>query len=848
MARREDVGSFVEEMPSTAPKVQKANGATITHEGDETVVDLDPREDDEPFRAPEMDSDWHANLADQLSPTQRHGIAQTLIEYVDIDKQVREHHFRRIKDGLELLGLQDLPDSDTPFSGAATVTDPLIGEAVVQFQSRAIEELFPAGGPVKAQILGEIDDEKQRQADRLEDYMNYQLRDEDQGYFWDVDQMLFYLPLSGSAFKKVYIDPITEMTTARYVTAEDFIVPYYAKDLEAATRYAHEYTMQGNDIKRAQVDGQFLEDAMLIPSPQILPDTATSFADDTLEDVADDRTPVVHEDDDVYRLYEYHVDHKMPFEDPEVDENDTDIAPPYIITIEEESREVLSVRRNWRKGDRKYRKRIWFSHYKFLPGLGFYGFGYLHIIGSLAKAASGSLRALLDTAALSNLPGGFKSKKAKIAGEHRFTLGEFKDVDMPPENLKEAFLPLPVKEPSPALATLYETLVSRGKEFTGTTEVITGEADNRGPVGTTLALIEQAGKPQSAIHKRLHKAMGEELKLMAELNYELMDRHEYPYEVGGEKKVVLKEDFDGRVDVIPVSDPNIFSSVQRIAQSQGVLELVESAPDLYGEKGRREAHRRMLEALKVPEIDVLLPEKEDKNLDPVSENQYMATGTPVQVVKTQDDQAHIAVHQEFAEMLATGDPELWAQVEPVFMAHKMDHLVNQYRKDVEAMLGMELPPFDLYDESKTEDLPPEVEVMISQAVAARQRQMRQEQEAARGGPPLSPEEAEAKAVEDAKDAETIDKLERMQAEHREKQRMEREKFEDEERRKREAFEAEERRKDEANEADIEREKKLAAAKRKALVSAPASRSRAAERETNRKPKKKQSDGEGASAS
>ncbi len=843
---REDVGSFVEELPATAPKVQQANGATVTRDGEDIVVDLDPQEGEE-FSAPEMDPDWHANLADQLSVSERHHIADQLLEYIVVDKQVREHHFRRIKDGLELLGLNDLPDSDTPFDGAATVTDPLIGEAVVQFQSRAIEELFPADGPVKAAVLGEPSEEKQEQATRLEDYMNYQLTVEDQGYFWDVDQMLFYLPMSGSAFKKVYIDPITEMTTARYVTAEDFIVPYYAKDLQSATRYAHEYTMEGNNIKRAQVDGQFLKDAQLIPSPQIQSDQNTSFSDDNMEDVADDRVPAVHEDDDVYKLYEYHIDYEMPFNDPEVGENDAGIAPPYIVTIEEESREVLSVRRNWRKGDAKYRKRIWFSHYKFLPGLGFYGFGYLHIIGSLAKAVSGSLRALLDTAALANLPGGFKSKKAKVAGEYRFTLGEFRDVDMTPEDLQKAFLPLPVKEPSQALADMYQNLVQRGKEFAGVTEVITGGADNRGPVGTTLALIEQAGKPQSAIHKRLHKAMREELSLMAQLNYELMDREEYPYELGGEKKVVLKQDFDGRVDVIPVSDPNIFSSVQRIAQAQGVLELVESAPDLYGEKGRKEAHRRMLTALKVPDIDGLLPEQEPKNLDPVSENQYMATGLPAQVMPTQDDEAHMAVHQQFAEMMAIGNEELWKQVEPVFMSHKMEHLVSKYRKDIEAMLGMELPPFGLYNEEETEDLPPDVEVMISQAIAAKQRQQKQEEEAARGGPPLSPEEAEAKAIEDAKDAEIVQKLERMQAEAREKRRIAAEEHTQKMLQAKEAFDAEEDRKDKENVADIEREKKLAAAKRKALVSAPVSRSRTPETE-KRPPKQKKDDGKSANAS
>jgi hypothetical protein len=839
------VGSLVSEMPPVpVPRVRDVNGARVTEEGDDTVVDLNPADVESKFEAPPMGPEWHTNLADQLNPTQRKAIADRLLEYIDVDKQARKHHFERMRQGLELLGLEDLPEGDVPFDGAATVTDPLIGEAVVQFSSRAIEELMPATGPVKAVIVGEKTNELEEQAERIEDYLNYQLTEEDEGYFWDVDQMLFYLPMSGSAFKKIYPDPITGMTTARYVTAEDFIVPYYAKDLKSASRYAHEFKMQGNDIKRAQVDGYYLEDAQLIKPSALNEETHSSFSDSEEARLVDDREPSAHEDDEVYTFYEVHIDYELPIDDPEA-KGAGDVCCPYIITIEKESREVLAVRRNWKKGDRKFQKRIWFVHYKFFPGLGFYGFGYLHIIGALARATSGAMRAVLDTAAMANMPGGFKSKKLKVAGEHRFTLGEWKDVDCSPEDLQQGFLPHPVKEPSPALANTYANLVKRGKEFASVVEVLTGEADNKGPVGTTLALIEQGSKPQSAIHKRLHAAMRQELKLMVQLNYEFMERDAYPYAVAGDKRQVLKQDFDGRVDVMPVSDPNIFSNTQRIAIAQGVLELVKQFNHQFGYKGERAAVKRMLQALRTPDIDELLPDSQPKNFDPVTENQYMATGKPVSVMPTQDDDAHMTIHQMFAQELALSDPELFKLVEPAFMSHRMEHIASRYRKVVEAQLGLELPPIDMMDPQATESLPPEVEVMISQAVAAKMRMAKREQEAASGGPPPTPEQAEAAAVENAKDAETVQKLERDRAAHIEKQKQAREAFELKQEQERASFLAEQRRLDEANRADIERAgakaeadvanaKKVASAR--AMVRPPASRSTADSKRTP-KPKK-----------
>ena len=394
----------------------------------------------------------------------------------------------------------------------------------------------------------------------------------------------------------------------------------------------------------------------------------------------------------------------------------------------------------------------------------------------------------------------------------RFTLGEFRDVDMSPDDLQKAFLPLPVKEPSPGLARTYQNLLARGKEFAGTVEVLTGGADNRGPVGTTLALIEQASKPQSAIHKRLHKAMREELKAMAALNFELMEEDRYPYTIGGEEQEVLRSDFDGRVDIVPVSDPNIFSNVQRIAQSQGLLELVQTFREQFGEAGERIALKRMMTALKIPDIDELLPDQEPKNLDPVTENMFMLTGKPAQVQYTQDDESHIQVHRDFFEGFAADNPEMSEQVMPVFMAHQMDHEANKYRKEVEAQLGFELPPADINSpEEGTEDLPPELEVMISQAVAALQRQQKQ----AEGGEAKSPEQAEADAIEAQKDSETIQALERSRELHREKMRQNREDFIQTQEHELHAFASEELRKDEESEAQIERDDDKAEAARKA---------------------------------
>jgi hypothetical protein len=799
MAARPDLLSSMSEMPTFQPAtemtergnvIRRNSNGTISifakgaREDDEDQVTHDPKE-----VAPR---NWNDNLAKKLDPQERMHIADELIDYFETDERVREQHFQRMADAMELLGITDLPEVSSPFDGASTVTHPLIAEACTQFQARAIEEMFPPAGPVKPYIVGKVTTKKQEQGDRLADYMNYQLTESDSEYYWSTDQMLFYLPLSGSAFKKIYIHPITGMTTSRFVTAEDFVIPYNARSLQSAPRYAHRYEMSGNDVKRAQEKGTFFSGARLIDSPNLALERAKDqFGRGSIEDVSDSVMPFIHEDDVTYTMIEYHIDYRMPWDD------DEKIAPPYIITVEKESREVMAVRRNWRHKDETKQKRVWFVHYKYLPGLGFYGFGLLHIIGSLAKAVSGAIRALLDAGAVANLQGGFRSKELKISGEVRFIPGMWQPVDCSLDDLNKGFFNIPAKEPSAALATLTSNLIEEGRRFATITENMVGDADNRGPVGTTLALIEQGSKVFSGIHKRLHKAAREEFKLIAQLNFEFMEVDEYPYEVQGEERSVLRTDFDGRVDVVPVSDPNIWSQTQRIALCQAGMEMMKTDPDLYSKKARVKMHQAMYRALRFPEWQVILPDLKDQNTDAVTENMDFMTGRAGKVFVQQDHAAHIAVHMNFAQHMSAENPELYKHIDPAVQAHILEHRAYLYREEVEEQLGVKLPYVDLDEDEEREEMPDEIERMISAAVAARLKP-----------PPPPPEETEENQAlmgeEDRKDVEAIGKLKRGLAEHAQKQRITDDAHEKEERRKDEAARAEQKRKDDEARAEQRR--------------------------------------------
>jgi hypothetical protein len=764
------------------------DGAQVTRRGNSAVVDFNPGM----RKTSQFDSDDHAaNIMHDMDQRELDELANSVCEWVDVDLESRKDWEARMEQAMELLGLNNVPLDELPFDGASAITYPLIGEAVVQFQARAIEEIFPSEGPVKTKIVGETTREKEDQAERIKNHMNYQILDEDRSYFWNVDSMLFYLPLAGSAFKKTYYDPTNEMVVSRFITSPDFIVPYIATDLASAPRYTHRMFKNETEMKKLFESGFWEE----IDLPKVTP-----FASDTTDDrekehmdTADSRSAEIHTDDSVYTVYECHVDMEMEQDQEQYGKS----SPlPYIVTVERETRKVLSIRRNWKEEDQLCKKRLWFTHYKYLPGLGFYGFGLLHLIGSVAEATSGTIRALLDSAAFANMQGGYVSNDAKMKpGDEQIAPGVYKEVNMSAEELARAFYTPPFKDPSPALAKLFEVLLDAGKSFSNTTEVLTGEASNTGPVGTTVALIEQGSKPFSAIHRRLHMAAAEEFKLRAELNYEFLP-DEYPYKVEDAESVVLRNDYDGRVDVIPISDPNIFSSTQRIAQGQALIERASVAPDLYN---RMEVEERFLKAIRIPDPEGVLQKHEKVRLDPVTENMQILQGQSANAFIDQDHVAHLQVHLNFLNGL---NEEALEQMGPIMQAHMAEHYAFKYYVDMQRQLGGQLPqPGEFSPENP---LPPEVDQQIAQ-MAAQVPQIEIMPPSEEGEDDFEREQArmdDAHEREEArKDEQALADIERKDAEAMSKE-------------QREAFIAErkEAREERANQAKIERENRLAASK------------------------------------
>ena len=737
-------------------------GVQVTQRGQKAVVDFQPGMS----RSSKGDSDeFSANLAESMDGNEMSKFANKIIDYVAVDIESRKDWDKRMDQAMELLGLRNRPLDDLPFDGASAVTYPLIGEAVVQFQARAIEEAFPSDGPVKAKIIGKLDGEKEEQGQRVADHMNYQMTEQDKSYFWHTDRMLFYLPLGGSAFKKTYYDSTMDMVVSRFVQTQDFVVPYTATDLQTSTRYTHVLRKNETEIKKLMASGFYKEEELVkVPVGSL---TLGPSGDSTrFTDEADEKTISASPDDSIYTLYECHIDLEIEEDQTKFNKN---YPLPYIVTVDRESYKVLSVRRNWKEDDDLCKKRVWFTHYRYLPGLGFYGFGLLHMIGSVAEATSGSIRALLDSAAFANMQGGFISED--VIGQQRGDLhiapGVFKPVKGSAEDVAKGIYSPPWKEPSRALQQLFETLVDSGKSFASSTEAMTGEASNTGPVGTTIALIEQGSKVFSGIHRRLHKAAGEEFTLRAELNYEFLD-DSYPYEVEGGEGVVLRADYDGRVDVIPVSDPNIFSSAQRIAMGQALVQRAAEAPDLYD---RAAVERRFLKAIRIPDPEEVLAGGETKRQDPVTENTNVMIGKPFRVFIDQDHDAHIAVHMAF---MAGLNEEMIETVGPQMQAHLAEHYARKYFNQMNQQMGGQLPPPEFFDEDSEEELPPEIDAQIAQMAAQ------------------IPEVEIMPPDEDGPDEAQLA-------------------FEAEEARKQQAFETEEQRKNVQLNADIEREAAKAAA-------------------------------------
>ena len=641
------------------------------------------------------------NLAESVDERELATIATELVSSFEDDLDSRNDWFQTYIQGLDLLGINSESRSQ-PFVGASGVHHPILAEAVTQFQAQAYKELLPAGGPVDTEVLGMTDDAKQEKANRVKNFMNYQITYKMEEYDPEMDQLLFYLPLSGSAFKKVYYDPAVGRAVARFVKSEDLVVPYYAVDLLTSPRITHVIHMAENELRKLQLSGFYVDIEMNSPGSS----ADITEVDSKIEELQGLTRTI---SDEEFTLLEMHVDLDLEgHEDTDESGEETGLRLPYIVTICKDNNKVLAIRPNYSEKDPMRKKVEYFTHYKFLPGLGFYGFGLIHMMGGLTKSVTAILRQLIDAGTLSNLPAGFKSRGLNIQ-RHDDPLqpGEWRDVDAPGGRLQDAFLPLPYKEPSGTLVTLLGALVDSGKQFASTVEGPTGDGNSEAPVGTTVALLEKGQRVMSAIHKRLHYAQRCEFKILKRVFGEFLPP-EYPYQVQGGTENVFKTDFDTSVDVIPVSDPNIFSMTQRITLAQTQLQMAQAAPELHD---LREAYRKMYIALNIKDIDsVLPPEEEVQPKDPVLENMDVLNNIPLQAFPQQNHDAHIDAHSAFLENpMIQENPQAVAALQ----AHIQQHQALKYRIEIETILsqqGIQLPP-------PGEAVPPEVESQIAIAAA-----------------------------------------------------------------------------------------------------------------------------------
>lgn len=613
---------------------------------------------------------FNANLAEFMDEGELGALSSQIMADYEDDQSSREEWEDTYIRGLDLLGFK-YEDRDRPFPGASGVTHPMMAEAVTQFQAQAFKELLPSKGPVKTQIMGAVTPEVEMQASRVQEFMNYQITTEMEEYTPEMDQLLFYLPLAGSAFKKVYYDTMKQRPCSLFVPVEDLLVPYSASDLNTCDRITHVVKMTHNEIRAQQLSGAYL-DIEIKPS---------YVGVDDVQDKTDELEGIEDTSDMMYEILECHVTLDLAgFEDPD------GMHIPYIITIDKTSAKILSIRRNYREDDPLKAKIQYFVHYKFLPGLGFYGFGLIHMIGGLSRTATATLRQLIDAGTLSNLPAGFKARGLRIRDDETpLEPGEFRDVDAPSGALRESLVPLPYKEPSATLLNLMGICVEAGQRFASTTNLQIGEGNQELPVGTTMALLEQGTRVMSAVHKRLHYAQKIEFKILARLFGETLPA-EYPYLVVGANQNIKQADFDGRVDILPVSDPNFFSMSQRISLAQQELQLVQSNPQIHNIK---EAYKRMYQALGTENVDALfIPEPPaPAPMNPAMENASMLSGIPAKAFPEQDHQVHIETHLAFLQ-------NDYVQTNPVtvglLVSHILEHISFMAQMQAEQELQMQL--------------------------------------------------------------------------------------------------------------------------------------------------------------
>ena len=608
----------------------------------------------------EQTPDHFANLAELLPEEVLMPLGSELFQNYEEYRSSRQDWETAYTDGLDLLGFKYERRTE-PFRGASGATHPVLAEAVTQFQALAYKELLPADGPVRTQVVGLNDRQKEDQANRVKDFMNYQIMDIMKEYEPEFDQMLFYLPLSGSTFKKVYYDSLLGRAVSKFVPADDLIVPYSATSLDDADAIMHVIKTTENDLRKQQVNG-FYRDIELSPSMDNV-DNQLKAKERELEGIRKEKN------NDIFTLIECHVNLDIEgFEDRDPNGEITGIKLPYIVTIEEGSREILSIRRNYNIGDPKKEKIQYFVHFKFLPGLGFYGFGLIHMIGGLSRTATSALRQLLDAGTLSNLPSGFKQRGIRVRDDAQpIQPGEFRDVDAPGGNLRDAFMPLPFKEPSQTLLQLMGVVVQAGQRFASIADIQIGDGNQQAAVGTTVALLERGSRTMSAIHKRLYASMKQEFKLLSRV-FALYLPPEYPYDVVGGQRTIKQTDFDDRVDIVPVADPNIFSQTQRISLAQTQLQLAQSNPQIHN---LYEAYRKMYEALGVRDIDKILNVPQPPMpKDPALEHIDSLSGQPFQAFRGQDHRAHITSHLNFMSTnMARNNPVIMGALEKNIFEH-----------------------------------------------------------------------------------------------------------------------------------------------------------------------------------
>lgn len=655
-----------EQMIEGAPtfEMEDDGGVTVDFTG---VVEME---------AEESIQEWYGDLTDTLEDEEKENIAADVVDNYTSDKESRAEWEAMFEKGFDLLGLK-IQESSEPFEGACTAVHPMLIESAVKFQSKAIQELFPPSGPVKAQIIGKSTPEREDQANRVQEFMNYQTTDQMPEYFDEMERMLFHLPLIGSAFKKVYYDANLKRPVSEFVPIDQFYVSYYASNLRKADRYTHVIYRSPVDLAKDIRTGIYRD----VDLPEATNPQPTSFSEkmDTIIGLSPTGT-----NDPQYTLLEQHCYLEI----------EEDYALPYIVTVEEKSQQILSIRRNYKKDDKNQEKVSHFVHYRFVPGFSFYGFGLMHFLGNLTMTATAAMRSLVDAGQFANLPGGFKAKGVRIVGDNDpISPGEFKEVEATGQDLNKAIVSLPYKEPSSTLFNMLGFITQAGQKFADSTEQIVSDAASYGPVGTTMALLEASSKFFSAIHKRLHKSQRDEFKILAQINYDYLPS-EYPYEVPFADKNVLKQDFDGRVDVIPVSDPNIPSNAHRMMISQMALQMAQQSPP--GMFNLEALNRTILTAANLPNIEEILPpKKEPQKLDPVSDIMAATKGIPIAAFPGQNHDSHIQVKMMYLQDPQNGANPIMARLKPILEANIQEHSVLKYQEQMNGMAraAMEqLPP------------------------------------------------------------------------------------------------------------------------------------------------------------